>query len=268
MFYIEQDDKIVLFDENLQTLQNTILFMPQYAGLEIKEVQEGYVISDFELMTVEEKEKKEAQKERERIAMLNLTGADVERGIYKAKGMDFDDIIAYLEAQPLTEDGTPQVDIKALKIELKANNFYRGNPYVETIGKLLGFTDTQLNNFFETGDYRELLPIEDEAIDDSTTDTTVTLTINPTPSDATVTINSEAKNTVTVPYGDTVEYSVAAEGYLTQSGTVELTEDTTLDIELVKEGVNEGGIEEPPIEEETAEEENVNNEVEDENTTV
>lgn len=109
----------------------------------------------------EEYQQEQAQKEAERIAMLNLTGADVERGIYKAKGMDFDDIIAYLEAQPLAEDGTPQVDIKALKIELKANNFYRGNPYVETVGKLLGFTDTQLNNFFETGDYTALLEQEE-----------------------------------------------------------------------------------------------------------
>ena len=28
--------------------------MPQYEGLEIKEVEEGFVIYDFELMTVEE----------------------------------------------------------------------------------------------------------------------------------------------------------------------------------------------------------------------
>lgn len=107
-------------------------------------------------------EQEKAEKEAQRIAMLNLTGADVERGIYKAKGMDFDDIIAYLEAQPLAEDGQPVVDIKALKIELKANNFYRGNPYVETIGKLLGFTDEQLNAFFEDGNYEHLLTVAEE----------------------------------------------------------------------------------------------------------
>lgn len=110
--------------------------------------------------TEEEYQERLKQEEAERIAMLNLTGADVERGIYKAKGLDFDDVITYLEAMPLSEEGTPQVDIKALKIELKANNFYRGNPYVEQIGKILGFTDEQLNKFFETGDYRELLTIE------------------------------------------------------------------------------------------------------------
>ena len=60
MFYIQQDNKILLFDEDKQKLQDTIAFMPQYEGLEIKEVEEGYVIYDFELMTVEEMEEKEA----------------------------------------------------------------------------------------------------------------------------------------------------------------------------------------------------------------
>ncbi len=97
----------------------------------------------------------EAQ-EKERIAKLYLTGADVERGIYQAKGMDFEDIIALVtQLQP---EG---LDIKALKIELKANNFYRGNPYVSAIGALLGFTDEQLNLFFETNDYTVLLPKEE-----------------------------------------------------------------------------------------------------------
>ena len=65
MFYIQQNGKIVLFDEDRQKLQDTIVFMPQYEGLEIKEVEEGYIIYNFELMTVEEMEAKQAQKERE-----------------------------------------------------------------------------------------------------------------------------------------------------------------------------------------------------------
>lgn len=102
-------------------------------------------------------EQQKAQEEAQRVALLNLTGADVERAIYKAKGMDFDDIIAFLEAQPLAQDGTAPVDIKALKIELKANNFYRGNPYIDTVGTLLGFTKEQLDEFFETNDYTKLI---------------------------------------------------------------------------------------------------------------
>ncbi len=107
-------------------------------------------------------EQQQAQKERERLSMLNLTAADVERAIYKAKGMDFDDVIAlveqYNEAAPLDAEGNSTgVDIKALKIELKANNFYRGSEWVNKIGSLLGFTSSQLDLFFKDGDYTHLL---------------------------------------------------------------------------------------------------------------
>lgn len=99
-------------------------------------------------------EEKQAQ-ENNRIQNLFLTAADVERAIYKAKGLDFNDIVALLETQNETA-----VDIKALKIELKANNFYRGNPYVNAVGELLGFTPEQLDKFFETGNYKELTTME------------------------------------------------------------------------------------------------------------
>ena len=209
MFYVENDNKIVLFDEDKQKLQNTIAFMPQYQGLEIKEVEEGYVIYDFELMTVEEMKAKQAQKERERLDMLFLTGADVERGIYQAKGMDFDDIMAFVMANP------PQgLDVKALKIELKANNFYRGNPYVNAVGALLGFTSEQLDKFFETKDYIYL--------------TTCKLTINAMPTEATVTGKGS------YPYGTLVDYKVELEGYKPYIGSIELLKDTELNIELEK----------------------------------
>lgn len=99
----------------------------------------------------------EAEREKERIANLNLTAADVERAIYKAKGIDFDDVIRLVEAQPLSEDDKPAIDLKALKIELKANNFYRGSEWVNKIGSLLGFTKEQLDEFFETNDYTKLM---------------------------------------------------------------------------------------------------------------
>ena len=120
---------------------------------EIIETQDEYVLDGEEYVLNDEvyKEKQE-QAEKERIAKLYLTGADVERGIYQAKGMDFEDIINFVSANP--PEG---LDIKALKIELKANNFYRGNPYVSAIGTLLGFTEKQLDKFFETNDYTALI---------------------------------------------------------------------------------------------------------------
>ena len=119
----------------------------------------GYLIEETEdeLQALGYTEEEIALQEKERIAKLNLTGADVERGIYQAKGMDFDDILAFVMANP-----PAGLDVKALKIELKANHFYRGNPYVNAVGALLGFTSEQLDKFFETNDYTVLLPVENE----------------------------------------------------------------------------------------------------------
>ena len=164
-----------------------------------------YLAEKCPMKSGEEKEKEE----RERLDMLFLTGADVERGIYQAKGMDFDDIIEFVTANPPV-----CFDVKALKIELKANNFYRGNPYVNAVGALLGFTEEQLNKFFETKDYIYL--------------TTCKLTINATPTEATVTGDGS------YPYGTLVDYKVELEGYKPYIGSIELLKDTELNIELEK----------------------------------
>lgn len=141
-------------------------------GEDIKQFPDKYKIENSEVVKKSDEEyaAEQAQKERERISMLSLTAADVERAIYKAKGMDFEDVIAAVEvaneASTVSEEGTtPAIDIKALKIELKANNFYRGNPYIDAVGELLGFTVAQLDEFFETNDYTKLLP--QEAVEDT-----------------------------------------------------------------------------------------------------
>ena len=144
MFYIEDNNKIVLFDEDKQKLQDTIAFMPQYEGLEIKEVEEGYIIYDFELMTVEEMEEKETQKERNRKDMLALTRCDVLKALYQAKGITPNDIKALLKD-----------NVEAL-IELEyAQNFYRGHPMIKAIGEQLGFTSDDLDYLFENKKFKE-----------------------------------------------------------------------------------------------------------------
>ena len=160
MFLGYQDGKIKFYTE--EALQAEFYNLDK-----VEETDKEYVLDGEEYVLKDEAwEEKQAQNEHERIAKLYLTGADVERGIYQAKGMDFDDITNFVIAnQP---EG---LDIKALKIELKANHFYRGNPYVEAIGNLLGFTSEQLDKFFETNDYTVLLPVEVE--DENTEDTTL-----------------------------------------------------------------------------------------------
>lgn len=136
-----------------------------------------YIYLDGEIVENPNYEAEEAQKERERLDMLSLTAADVERAIYKDKGIDFEDVIEMvrgIEVQRTsnvsTESNTsnppalqPSIDIKALKIELKANNFYRGNPYINQIGALLGYTSDDLDYLFENKE----LPIKEVEEDNS-----------------------------------------------------------------------------------------------------
>lgn len=203
MFIAKKDDLIILARDTQEELENALQFM-NYDSIEKTDVE--YTLMDGMYMTALEAE----AKERERINMLSLTAADVERAIYKAKGLDFEDILEQLSGYAAEQLGG--LDLKALKIELKANNFYRGNPYIDAVGTILGFTKEQLDEFFETNDYRYL--------------TTCTLTINATPIEATV------AGAGVHPYGTVVDVNIECEGYVTHTETVTLTEDKTLNIKL------------------------------------
>lgn len=207
MYLGYQGNKIKFYTE--QPLDTTL-----YGIDRIEETDKEYVLDGEQYILKDEAwEEKQAQKEAERIAMLNLTAADVERAIYKACGKDFEDIIAVIEQAK--ESG---IDIKALKIELKANNFYRGNPYIDAVGTILGFTKEQLDKFFDTNDYRYL--------------TTCKLKVNAIPEEAVIEINSEIQSEIIVPYGSTVDIVVSCEGYISRKDVLTLTEDRTLEVVL------------------------------------
>ena len=239
MFYIQQDDKIVLFDKDKQKLQNTITFMPQYQGLEIKEVEEGYVIYDFELMTVEEKEAKETQKERERLDKLSMTRGDVFEALILARGLTKPQIRAMIENAEL------DAITKALYLNRfdEALDFYRGFPVFDMLGQELGITPKQINDFFKTKDYHYL--------------TNITLKINTIPSEAVVTINGVETKEFSTPYQPNLQlpvtYSVACEGYATKEDEIILTENTVLDVVLEKEQPTEPAEVETSVVEESSE---------------
>lgn len=165
MFYIEKDNKILLFDEDKQKLKDTISIMPQYQGLEIKEVDDGYVIYGFELITIEEMEAKEAQKERKRLDKLSMTRGDVFEALILAKGLGKAQIRSMIEQAEL------DAVTKALYLNRfdEALEFYRGYPIFDMLGEALGITGEMLDKFFETKDYHEL--ITKEVVDENTTNT-------------------------------------------------------------------------------------------------
>ena len=231
-YYIEQDNQIVLFDENLQKLQDTIAFMPQYQGLEIKQTERPIVLSEdgkyYVFADTDEYLQEQAQKEAERLAMLNLTRGDVFRGLLLAKGITKSQIAQMIEAMPVsTEEETLTRELALIDFQ-DALNFYRGNQLIDTIGLALGITSKQLDKFFDVGN-------GDDKANAYKYLTNVTFTIDSVPETAEVTINGEVTETVTVPYGTTVEYSVIAEGYYPQYGSIAMYNDKTVEVVLVEE---------------------------------
>lgn len=70
-YYIEQDERIVLFDTDRVRLENTLKFTPQYQGLEIKETERP--IENFEWADTPEYIAKKHRKElEEQVANLEL----------------------------------------------------------------------------------------------------------------------------------------------------------------------------------------------------
>ena len=102
-------------------------------------------------------EAEQEQKEKERIAILKLTRGDVFRGLLQAKGVTR----AYIRdmINQLPDETTEEKFIKEMAlIDFdEALDFYRGNQLINTIGLQLGITPEQLDKFFRTNDYKELL---------------------------------------------------------------------------------------------------------------
>ena len=92
-------------------------------------------------------DEEQAQKERQRLDTLTLTPADVERDLYKEKHMDFEDL------NELISQLIPTIDTKALSIEFRAKDFYRGAMYgdmrlFDVVGALLGYTHADMDYLF------------------------------------------------------------------------------------------------------------------------
>ena len=120
---------------------------------------EKYIWDGTNLVLDPEYEDKQAQKERERIALLSLARGDVFRGLLQAKGITKDQIKTMIDVMPAN---TPEEIIakEMTKIDFEdALNFYRGNALIDTLGLALGITSEQLDKFFEYNDYTYLLPI-------------------------------------------------------------------------------------------------------------
>ena len=110
--------------------------------------KDRYIWNGSKIVVNPDYEELKRQKERQRLDALTLTPADVERALYKAKGMDFDDLKA------LIKQALPTVDVKALSIEFRAKDFYRGAEangmrLFDVVGQLLGYSSADMDYLFE-----------------------------------------------------------------------------------------------------------------------
>ena len=120
---------------------------------------EYYVYQDGEIVENPNYKEEQKRKERQRIDRLTLTPSDVERALYYSPlQMDFDDLKA------LISEEAPQIDLKGLAIEFRANNFYRGavdkdgNRIIDMVGAILGYTPEDMDYLFE----HKQLPVHEE----------------------------------------------------------------------------------------------------------
>ena len=145
MRYYTIQNNGLLIAENRQALER---FYDNVSELPEDYEQGKYIVIEGELVLNPDWEEEKRQKERQRLDVLTLTPSDVERALYASKGMDFDDLKA------LIAEKIPQIDMKALAIEFRAKDFYRGAMagdirLFDVVGALLGYTSEDMDYLFE-----------------------------------------------------------------------------------------------------------------------
>lgn len=189
MYYIEDNDEAVLFSEDINLIRDTLELTPQYQGLEIKEVPEGYIIIEDEkrLVSIEEYEAEQAEKERQRILALSMTRSDFFDGFIMAFNLGQSELRTIVE-QILNSINITDVEIKvALNNFDNALNFYRKHTLFTLLNAVeipiseeitLVFTSDIWDKFFDTKDYKELqkaikskpISVDNDSDSDSDTD--------------------------------------------------------------------------------------------------
>lgn len=134
---------------------------PEILNIEITEEVynniDHYIWDGEDVILDPDYDEKQRQKERERISNLHMTRGDVFRGLLLAKGVTRADMRGLIEAMPET---TPQERIAkeyALIDFDEALEFYRGVSLIDTVGEQLGITPHQMDRFFDTKDWHELI---------------------------------------------------------------------------------------------------------------
>ena len=105
-------------------------------------------------------EEEEAEKERERIANLTRTRAEVWRALILARMFTKAMVKEIIEALPEeTEEEKKAKEIARIDVD-DVEDFHRGHALVNLVGEYLAISSENLDLYFETGDYHYLEELE------------------------------------------------------------------------------------------------------------
>lgn len=137
--------------EKPYTNEQKIRFIVDYnhkLGFKIEETETAlFALDENEIMfegspiVDEEYSIKKQAEEQQRLATLKLTKREVFLALYKDKGIT----PAQIKAQIPSDEALIEFEY--------ANEYYRGNPLVDMIGNLLGYTSEQLDYLFENKEF-------------------------------------------------------------------------------------------------------------------
>ena len=118
---------------------------------------EAFTVVDDECVVNPNYEQEQAQKERQRLNLLNLTKADVLLALYQDKGITPEDIKVMLK------DNVPAL----IKFDY-ASSYYRGDEVVNALGLALGYSTEEMDYLFENKSFPP--KVEESADTDSDMD--------------------------------------------------------------------------------------------------
>ena len=119
---------------------------------------EKYIYSNGEIILNPDYEAEQAEKERQRLNLLNLTKADVLLALYEDKGITPEDI------KTMLKDNVPAL----IKFDY-ASSYYRGDEVVNALGLALGYTTEEMDYLFENKTFPP--KVEEPADTDTDSDT-------------------------------------------------------------------------------------------------
>lgn len=96
-----------------------------------------------------------AEREAERISKLSMTRGDMFEALILAFGKDKNDIRLMVENLPDLTEVERKLYLNRFD---EALNFYRSHPAVDLLGAMLGISKERMDKFFDTKDYKDLLP--------------------------------------------------------------------------------------------------------------